>query len=183
MKKTIYIIALCLFALFSTTLLAQGDPYQENGSQSEAYSDDAQDGATQDTLVEEQGADAEEEESRTFHQVIKEQFIAGDWRYMSIVLLCLILGLSIAIERIFILHLSTTNTTKLLMRVEKAIAHGALDQAKKICSNTPGPAASIFMQGLMRINEGIDMIEKSILSYGSVEMAKLERGMVWINVK
>ena len=123
------------------------------------------------------------EESQSFHYAIKEQFIQGGWQFMGIVLLCLILGLAVAIERIITLNLATTNTKKLLSDIEDAISSkGGVESAKEICKNTPGPVASIFVQGLMRASEGIDMVEKSIISYGSVEMGKLEKGMVWISL-
>tara|TARA_B100001750_G_C15521446_1_gene611918 strand:- start:6027 stop:6821 length:795 start_codon:yes stop_codon:yes gene_type:complete len=123
------------------------------------------------------------EESQSFHYAIKEQFIQGGWQFMGIVLLCLILGLAVAIERIITLNLATTNTNKLLSDIEDAISSkGGVESAKEICKNTPGPVASIFVQGLMRASEGIDMVEKSIISYGSVEMGKLEKGMVWISL-
>lgn len=122
------------------------------------------------------------EESVSFHQVIKDRFIEGDWKFMSPVLLCLILGLAIAIERIISLNLASTNTKKLLGSVEDALVSGGVESAKEVCKNTPGPIASIFTQGLMRSGEGIDLVEKSIVAYGSVEMGKLERGMVWISL-
>ena len=123
------------------------------------------------------------EESQSFHYAIKDQFIQGGWQFMSIVLLCLILGLAVAIERIITLNLATTNTKKLLSDIEDAISSkGGVESAKEICKNTPGPVASIFVQGLMRASEGIEMVEKSIISYGSVEMGKLEKGMVWISL-
>ena len=125
----------------------------------------------------------EEEESQGFHQAIKEQFIQGGWQFMGIVLLCLILGLAVSIERIITLNLATTDTNKLLSDVDDALKNkGGVNAAKEICKNTKGPVASIFTQGLMRAPEGIDMVEKSILSYGSVEMGKLEKGMVWISL-
>ena len=125
----------------------------------------------------------EEEESQGFHQAIKEQFIQGGWQFMGIVLLCLILGLAVSIERIITLNLATTDTKKLLSDVDDALKNkGGVSTAKEICKNTRGPVASIFTQGLMRASEGIDMVEKSIISYGSVEMGKLEKGMVWISL-
>jgi biopolymer transport protein ExbB len=123
-----------------------------------------------------------EEENQSFHQVVKEQFIAGGWEFMSTVLVCLILGLSIAIERIITLNLATTNTKKLLARVDEALSKDGVDGAKEICKNTRGPVASIFTQGLMRMSEGVEMVEKSIIAYGSVEMGKLEKGLVWISL-
>ena len=123
-----------------------------------------------------------EEASQGFHQIVKEQFIDGGPTFMGIVLACLILGLAIAIERIIHLNMASTNTKKLLADVEDALSSGGADAAKEVCRNTRGPVASIFVQGLMRMSEGIEMVEKSIISYGSVEMGKLERGMIWISL-
>lgn len=131
------------------------------------------------TVYEEEPA---EEESRGFHQVVKEQFIDGGPTFMGIVLACLILGLAISIERIIQLNLATTNTKKLLNKVEEALSSGGAEAAKEVCRNTRGPVASIFTQGLLRMSEGIEMVEKSIIAYGSVEMGKLERGMIWISL-
>lgn len=123
---------------------------------------------------------AEPEQERGFHQVIKEQYIAGGVEWMTPVLVCLILGLAIAIERIITLNLATVNTNKLLLRVEEALNTGGIEAAKDVTASTKGPVASIFTQGLLRHTEGIDMVEKSIISYGSVEMGRMERGLVWI---
>ena len=121
-------------------------------------------------------------EEQSFHQLIKEKFIEGDPLYMTPVLLCLIIGLAIALERIITLNLATTNTKKLLLKVEDALASGGVEAAKEITRNTKGPVASIFTQGLMRYAEGIDMVEKSIVSYGSVEMGRLEKGLIWVSL-
>ena len=101
---------------------------------------------------------------------------------MAAILLTLILGLAIAIERIIYLNLASTNTEKLVQRVEDAIAKGGIEEAKELCRNTRGPIAAIFYQGLCRTDEGIDMVEKSIASYGSVQMSQLESGLSWINL-
>ncbi len=118
----------------------------------------------------------------TFHQQVKTKFIEGGWQFMGSVLLCLIIGLAISIERIITLNMATTNTKALLENVEEALASGGIDAAKEVTRNTRGPVASIFTQGLMRIGEGIDMVEKSIIAYGSVEMGKLEKGLVWVSL-
>lgn len=122
------------------------------------------------------------EDDRNFHQVIKDKFIEGDPTFMSPVLICLILGLAVALERIITLNLSTTNTKKLLARVEEALEQGGIEAAKDVTKGTKGPVASIFTQGLMRYTEGIEMVEKSIIAYGSVEMGRLEKGLVWISL-
>lgn len=118
----------------------------------------------------------------TFHQAIKTKFIEGGWEFMSVILLCLILGLAISIERIITLNLASTNTKKLLGNVEDALNSGGVEAAKDVCKNTRGPVASIFTQGLVRVSEGIEMVEKSIIAYGSVEMGRLEKGLVWISL-
>jgi biopolymer transport protein ExbB len=124
----------------------------------------------------------ETQEEPSFHQRVKEKFIEGGWEFMGIVLLCLILGLAISIERIITLNIASSNTNKLLDDVETALTSGGVDEAKKVCAATRGPIASIFSQGLTRISEGIEMVEKSIISYGSVEMGRLEKGLVWISL-
>jgi biopolymer transport protein ExbB len=139
--------------------------------------------------VEEAPAEVEEvateevvEESASFHQIIKQKFIEGGPGFMGIVLLCLILGLALAIERIIYLNMATTDTDKLLNDVESALNNGGVDAAKEVCRNTNGPVASIFYQGLERSNEGVEMVEKSIVSYGSVQMGLLEKGLSWISL-
>lgn len=123
-----------------------------------------------------------EEKSQSFHQILKEKFIEGGPEFMGIVLLCLILGLAIVIERIIYLNMATTNTKKLLANVEDALNSGGVDSAKEVCRNTSGPVASIFYQGLDRSHEGIDIVEKSVVSYGSVQMGLLEKGVSWISL-
>ncbi len=126
------------------------------------------------------GGEAEPEPEQSFHQVIKQKFIEGGAEFMAVVLLCLILGLALAIERIIYLNLATTNTEKLLNEIEGALNSGGVDAAKEICRNTKGPVASIFYQGLDRAKEGIDVVEKTIVAYGSVQMGLLEKGLSWI---
>jgi biopolymer transport protein ExbB len=127
-------------------------------------------------------AEMEEQAERSFHQVLKEKFIEGGPAFMGIVLLCLILGLAIVIERIIYLNMATTNTKKLLENVEDALNSGGVDAAKEVCRNTKGPVASIFYQGLDRSHEGIEMVEKSVISYGSVQMGLLEKGVSWVSL-
>lgn len=126
--------------------------------------------------------EADVAESQGFQQVLKEQFIAGDWRFMGLVLITLVLGLAMSIERIIYLNLATTNNQKLLNQVESALETGGVDAAIDICKNTKGPVASIFYQGLDRYSEGIEIVEKSIVSYGSVLMGRLEKGLSWISL-
>ena len=116
------------------------------------------------------------------HQALKTKFIEGGAGFMSLVLICLILGLALAIERILYLSFSKTNTTKLLDKVEEALKNGGIEKAKEVCRNTRGPVASIFYQGLLRYDQGLDVVEKTIVSYGSVQQSQLESGLSWISL-
>ena len=157
----------------------------------EDYSDEDEGGEADENTgiaegnVEKEEISATEEtttQSASFHQIIKQKFIEGGPGFMGIVLLCLILGLALAIERIIYLNMATTDTDKLLNNVESALQSGGVDAAKEVCRNTNGPVASIFYQGLERSNEGVEMVEKSIVSYGSVQMGLLEKGLSWISL-
>ena len=124
----------------------------------------------------------EEGSSATFHQVLKQKFIEGGAGFMATVLVCLIMGLAIAIERIIYLNLASTNTEKLLKAVEDELKKGNVKAAKEIARATRGPVGSIFYQGLERIEAGesIDQVEKSVVSYGGVEMGRLEKNISWL---
>ena len=117
-----------------------------------------------------------------FTQEAKKRFIEGNPGFMGIVLICLILGLAISIERIIFLNLSTTNTKKLTDGVQEAISSGGVDAAKEFCRNTKGPVASIFYQGLDRANEGVESAEKAVIAYGGVQMGQLEKNVSWISL-
>ncbi len=121
-------------------------------------------------------------DDRPFHQIVKEKFIEGDPLFMAPVLICLIIGLAVAIERIIALNLASSNSDKLLKDVEEALQSGGVAKAQGAMAAKRGPVASIFTQGLLRASEGVEMVEKSVISYGSVEMSKLERGLVWISL-
>ncbi len=134
------------------------------------------------TSIQDDAADAAQEESLGFHQELKKRFIEGGPGFMGIVLLCLILGLAIAIERIIYLNLSTTNTKKLTQDVEDALSSGGVEAAKEVCRNTKGPVASIFYQGLDRTDEGLEAAEKAVVAYGGVQMGQLEKNVSWISL-
>ena len=136
------------------------------------------------SMVQDAGAGeaAAEEETRGFTQELKKRFIEGGPVFMGIVLLCLILGLAIAIERIIYLNFSTTNTKKLANNVEDALSSGGVDSAKEVCRNTRGPVASIYYQGLDRMDEGVEAAEKAVVAYGGVQMGQLEKNVSWVSL-
>ena len=129
-------------------------------------------------------ADPEEptREVLSFHQTVKRYFIEGGAAFMASVLICLILGLALSIERIIYLNMATTNTKKLVEEIENSLDNGGVDSAKEVCRNTAGPVASIFHQGLDRSSGSYEEVAKAIEDYGSVEMSKLESGLSWISL-
>jgi len=124
----------------------------------------------------------EVEAEASFTQVLKDKFIEGDPLWMAPILLTFILGLALAIERVLYLSMSNNNNDKLLEDVKSALASGGKSAALEVCRNTRGPVASIFYQGLEKMDEGIDMVDKALVSLGSVENGKLERGVSWISL-
>ncbi|MBK8291133.1 MAG: MotA/TolQ/ExbB proton channel family protein [Flammeovirgaceae bacterium] len=167
---------LTIFALAGVLALGASKTYAQDSTQVEEPAAEVVSAAADDS------ADLAATEDASFHQQIKDKFIEGGPPFMWPILICLILGLAISIERIITLNLATTNTKKLLGQIEDALAKGGIEAAKDVTKNTKGPVASIFTQGLMRSSEGIEMVEKSIVSYGGVEMARLERGLIWVSL-
>ncbi len=180
MKKFFALLAIAGILTFgvSNTLVAQ----EENTDQTVDTTMTADDSTiVEETVaVEETLTEPTVVESQSFHQILKEKFIEGDPGFMGIVLLALVLGLALVIERIIYLNLSTTNTKKLLNKVETALETGGIEAAKDICRDTRGPVAGIFFQGLDRYSEGLEVVEKAIVSYGGVLMGRLEKGLSWI---
>jgi biopolymer transport protein ExbB len=183
MKKLIALLTIAgmLVIGFSSTVIGQDT---EDTTQIEMTSDTTATDTTAETVDDfvDNTLEQSEEEERGFQQVLKEKFIEGGWEFMGIVLLTLVAGLALCIERIIYLNLSTTNNQKLLNQVENALETGGVDAAIDICKNTSGPVASIFYQGLDKYDEGIEIVEKSIVSYGSVLMGRLEKGLSWISL-
>jgi biopolymer transport protein ExbB len=128
----------------------------------------------------EEAAAAQAEEGQSFHSALKQKFIEGGPGFMTSILLSFVLGLAFAIERVLYLNLATTNTKKLLKNVEEALETGGVEAAKEVCRKTRGPVASIFYQGLDRVDEGMDVVEKSVISYGGVQAGLMESGLSWI---
>ena len=114
------------------------------------------------------------------HQALKTKFIEGGPGFMALIIICLIIGLALAIERILYLSFSKTNTKKLLKNVESALAQGGVEKAKAVCRDTKGPVASIFYDGLNHYDEGLDVVEKRITSAGGVQMSLMENNLSWI---
>jgi biopolymer transport protein ExbB len=116
------------------------------------------------------------------HQVLMQKFLEGGWGWMMPVLVCLVIGLSIAIERMLFLAFSNINTKKFIAKFEETLNNNGVEAAKDLCRNTRGPVASIYYQGLDRMDQGMDAVEKAVVSYGSVQTGQLESGLTWIGL-
>ena len=116
------------------------------------------------------------------HQVLMQKFLEGGWAWMLPVLVCLVIGLAIAIERILFLTFSNINSKKFIAKVEDALNKNGIEAAKEVCRNTKGPIASIYYQGLDRYDQGLDAVEKAVVSYGSVQTGQMESGLSWIGL-
>ena len=187
MKKLIALLTIAGFMTFgiSNSVLAQQEenvPQTEQAAPAEAAVEEvaAEEAAPVEEVVTTTMTEVEEEP--TFHEVLKKQYIDGGWGFMTLVLVVLVLGLAISIERIIYLTLSTTNTKKLVADLEAALKQGGIEKAKELCRNTRGPVASIFYQGLMRYDDGLDEVEKAMISYGSVMNGNLSSGSSWITL-
>ena len=124
----------------------------------------------------------EEANEETFQVMLKKKFIEGGAGWMTLPLICLIFGMALVVERILYLNMASTNVKKLLNGIEDNVKKGNYEGAKELCRNTRGPVASIFYQGLDRMDQGLENVEKSITSYGGVQMARLESNMTWISL-
>ena len=182
MKKIFAVVAMfgILSVGFTQTVVAQ----DAAAPQTETVDTAAVDSVTADSAAVDAPAEVApvEEEVVGMHKALKTKFIEGDASFMSLVAIALVLGLAFCIERIIYLSLAEVNTKKLLAAVEAALAKGDVEGAKEICRNTRGPVASICYQGLMRIDEGLDVVERSVVSYGGVQSAALEKNCSWITL-
>ncbi len=183
MKKVIALMSVIGLLTFTNlnSVMAQDAAATDQAAQTEQITDDSAAAAEEAVAAEPVAPVADEvEESKSFHEVLKEKYIQGGAGWMTPVLLCLILGMALVIERIIYLNMATTNVDALLGGIEDNVKKGDYNAAKELCRNTRGPVASIFYQGLDRIDEGLENVEKSLTSYGGVQMARLEANLTWI---
>lgn len=187
MKKVVSSLVIAAAMTFGFANFASAQDPAEGDSATMEMTDAEDDGtsAVSDAATEGETSTAEEgakKEDLTFVQQLKQKFIEGDPFWMTLPLICLIIGLALSIERIVYLNLSTINTRRFMDEVETALKNGGTEAAKDVCRNTRGPIASIYYQGLDRADEGIDMVEKSVVSYGGVQMGLLEKGLSWLSL-
>ena len=183
MKKIFAIVAMLgMFTFGATQVMAQ-----DAAAAPEAQTEQVQDSAAAAAPAEEVAAPAEaapveEVQTEGFHKTLKTKFIEGDASFMSLVAIAMVIGLAFCVERIIYLSLAQVNTKKLMEAIAAALEKGDLEGAKDVCRNTAGPVAAICYQGLLRANDGLDVVERSVVSYGSVMAGQLEKGCSWITL-
>lgn len=182
MKKLIALLTVFGFLIFG---LANSAYAEKNAKPALTVSEQATDSMQPAAPAAEQvvlAEDPDDAPAHGLHYVLKDKFIQGGAMWMTPVLICLILGLAFVIERIFYLNLSSVNSRKLLDKLEDALRTGGIAKAKDLCRDTKGPLSAVFYQGLDRYEEGMESVEKSVVSYGGVQMGKLETNMTWISL-
>lgn len=179
MRKLLALLLVFSLVMFSVQLSNAQDPDQPTNPED-----------TEQTMTQEEApvtkpvttdASSSSDEATGF-QMLKEKFIQGGWGFMLPILICLILGLALAIERVITLNLASVNTDKLLQRVDDRLKSGDVNGAMEICRSTPGPTASVMYEGLKNASYGPEASEKAIISYGSIQMNLLEKGLIWISL-
>ncbi len=182
-KSFAFLFVLTLGLTFN--LSAQENASDLAGAETTVATSDAEvlEAAKDGNLKTEEGKKEEEKKADlSFSQKLKQKFIQGDPLWMTPVLLCLIIGMALSIERVVYLNLSTIDTKKFKQSIEDALKSGGVEAALEVARNTRGPIASIYYQGLSRADEGVDVVEKSIISYGGVQNGLLEKGMTWLQL-
>ena len=183
MKKLFAIVA--VLGLLGTAQVAAQTEDVNNVQQTETVDSAAV--ASDSVVAEEPAAEApvqvtEDEGVAGVHKTIKTKFIEGGAEFMALVAIAMVIGLAFCIERIIYLSMADVNTKKLMAKIADALAKNDVEAAKDVCRNTAGPVAAICYQGLLRIDEGLDTVERSVVSYGSLQSAMLEKGCSWITL-
>ena len=187
MKKLFAIVAMLGMITFGTTQVYAQDAAEAAPVETVENTDQAAAPAAEEVAApaEEAAAPAEvteAAESEGVHKTLKTKFIEGGAEFMALVAIAMVIGLAFCVERIIYLSMAKVNTKNLMEAIAAALQKGDVEGAKTICRNTAGPVASICYQGLLRIDEGLDTVERSVVSYGSLQSSNLEKGCSWITL-
>ena len=190
MKKLFAIVA--GLGLLGTAQVAAQTEDVNNVQQTEAVEAASDSAAVEAPAVEEPVAEepaeaapvevVEEEGIAGVHKTLKTKFIEGGAEFMALVAIAMVIGLAFCVERIIYLSMAQVNTKKLMAGIADALSKNDVEAAKNICRNTAGPVAAICYQGLLRIDEGLETVERSVVSYGSLQSSMLEKNCSWITL-
>lgn len=188
MKKLFAIVAMLgMFTFGATQVYAQeaaAEPVAvENVENTDAPAAPAEEPAVEEAAEAPAPAEVvEADDSEGVHKILKTKFIEGGAEFMALVAVAMVIGLAFCVERIIYLSMAKVDTKKLMTAIAEALSKGDVEGAKTICRNTAGPVASICYQGLLRINDGLETVERSVVSYGSLQASNLEKGCSWITL-
>ncbi|MBO5234921.1 MAG: MotA/TolQ/ExbB proton channel family protein [Alistipes sp.] len=183
MKKLFLMLSVAMLTFGTANVFAQENAAAAPATEEAAAPAEEAAPAAEEAVAEEAAINPEVQiEGETMHHVLMQKFLEGGWGWMLPILIALVLGLAIAIERILFLAFSSINTKKFMAQVEEALKNGGVEAAKEVCRNTRGPIASIYYQGLDRADQGLDAVEKAVVSYGSVQTGQLESGLSWLSL-
>ena len=188
MKKLFAIVAMLGMFTFGATQVYAQEAAAEPAAVENVENTDAPAAPAEEPAVEE-AAEApapaevvEADDSEGVHKILKTKFIEGGAEFMALVAVAMVIGLAFCVERIIYLSMAKVDTKKLMTAIAEALSKGDVEGAKTICRNTAGPVASICYQGLLRINDGLETVERSVVSYGSLQASNLEKGCSWITL-
>ena len=186
MKKLFAIVAMLGMFTFGATQVYAQDAVESAPVENVENTDSANVEAPVEEVVETPAEAPAEvvkaDDTEGVHKILKTKFIEGGAEFMALVAVAMVIGLAFCVERIIYLSMAKVDTKKFMAAIAEALSKGDVEAAKSICRNTAGPVASICYQGLLRINDGIDTVERSVVSYGSLQASNLEKGCSWITL-
>ena len=186
MKKLFAIVAMLGMFTFGATQVYAQDAVESAPVENVENTDSANVEAPVEEVVETPAETPAEvvkaDDTEGVHKILKTKFIEGGAEFMALVAVAMVIGLAFCVERIIYLSMAKVDTKKFMAAIAEALSKGDVEAAKSICRNTAGPVASICYQGLLRINDGIDTVERSVVSYGSLQASNLEKGCSWITL-
>lgn len=182
-KIAFFVISFLLMSV--TPVMAQGENAQKAQTEAAVAALDTSAIDTTSLLLDEAAAEMDDSTAVAdggAYTQLKKKFTDGGVWFMSLVALCLIIGLAFCIERIIYLTMSEIDAKKFMVRLEEKLKTEGVEAAKDLCRNTRGPIASICYQGLLRIDSSMEEVERSVNSYASVQVGKMEKGCSWITL-
>jgi biopolymer transport protein ExbB len=109
------------------------------------------------------------------------QYFHDGGNFMWPILVALVFGLGFTLERIYSLMMSRIDSKTFFDDITKIIDNDGAEAALELCEQTRGPVSAIFHAGLSRLHRGLAEVEKAIQNAGALEMAFLEKNMIWLN--
>ncbi|MBR5860956.1 MAG: MotA/TolQ/ExbB proton channel family protein [Bacteroidaceae bacterium] len=182
MKKLFAIVAMLGMFTFGATQVYAQDAVESAPVENVENTESANEETSTEEVVEAPAEVVKADDTEGVHKILKTKFIEGGAEFMALVAVAMVIGLAFCVERIIYLSMAKVDTKKFMAAIAEALSKGDVEAAKSICRNTAGPVASICYQGLLRINDGIDTVERSVVSYGSLQASNLEKGCSWITL-